>query len=104
MNNLFSDIPAELPTELCDVLALSQGGVRVERIVSRGHTSPAAGWYDQEQSEWVMVIRGKGVIAFPDKPSVTLGEGDYVTIAAHERHRVEWTSPDEETIWLAVHY
>ena len=103
MNNLFAGIPEELPAELFNVLA-SGSGVRVERIVSRGHSSPAEGWYDQEQNEWVMVARGKGVIAFPDKPSITLEEGDYVTIAAHERHRVEWTSPDEETIWLAVHY
>lgn len=52
----------------------------------------------------MMVLRGRAVIAFADKASVTLEEGDYVNIAAHERHRVEWTSPDEDTIWLAVHY
>lgn len=103
LNNLFDNLPADLPEELVEVLAAGQG-VRIERIVSKGHTSPEQGWYDQAQDEWVMVIRGNGVIAFPDKPSVTLGEGDYVTIAAHERHRVEWTNPDEETIWLAVHY
>ncbi len=22
----------------------------------------------------------------------------------HRRHRVEWTTPDEPTVWLAVHY
>ena len=30
--------------------------------------------------------------------------GDFVNIPAHKRHRVEWTTPDEPTVWLAVHY
>ena len=30
--------------------------------------------------------------------------GDFVNIPAHRKHRVEWTTPDEPTIWLAVHY
>jgi cupin 2 domain-containing protein len=30
--------------------------------------------------------------------------GDYVEIPAHTRHRVEWTDPDEDTVWLAVYY
>jgi cupin 2 domain-containing protein len=27
-----------------------------------------------------------------------------VLIGAHEKHRVEWTSPDEDSVWLAVFY
>jgi len=79
-------------------------GVRIERIVSRGHVTAPNEWYDQKRSEWVLVLRGRALITFAEKASVTLEEGDYVNIAAHERHRVEWTSPDEDTIWLAVHY
>lgn len=30
--------------------------------------------------------------------------GDFVNIAAHKKHRVEWTTPDEPTIWLAEFY
>ena len=103
MGNLFSDIPRELPKELFDVLVAGDG-VRIERIVSRGHSSPAEGWYDEAQSEWVMVVQGRAVIAYPDRDSISLAPGDYVTIAAHEKHRVEWTAPDEDTIWLAVHF
>lgn len=36
--------------------------------------------------------------------AIFLMPGDYVTIPAHRRHRVEWTDQAEETIWLAVHY
>ena len=103
MNNLFANIPGDLPEELVEELAAGDG-VKIERIVSRGHSSPEQGWYDQARREWVMVVQGKAVIAYPNKPSITLAAGDYVTIAAHEKHRVEWTATDEETIWLAVHY
>lgn len=27
---------------------------------------------------------------------------DYLAIALHQRHRVEWTSPGEPMIWFAV--
>jgi cupin 2 domain-containing protein len=33
-----------------------------------------------------------------------LGPGDHVHIAAHRRHRVEWTDPVEPTLWLALHH
>ena len=28
---------------------------------------------------------------------------DYLLIAAHRRHRVEWTDAERPTIWLAMH-
>ncbi len=30
--------------------------------------------------------------------------GDFINIPAHKKHRVEWTTPDEPTIWLAVRF
>jgi cupin 2 domain-containing protein len=30
--------------------------------------------------------------------------GDYVFIPARKRHRVEWTEPQQPTVWLAVHF
>ena len=78
--------------------------VTVERIVSRGHTSPDTGWYDQERNEWVIVLRGNAGIEFENGPVVQLEEGGYLNIPAHTRHRVIATSADPETIWLAVHY
>lgn len=29
--------------------------------------------------------------------------GDWAVLPAHCRHRVAWTAPDRETVWLAVH-
>jgi cupin 2 domain-containing protein len=103
VNNIFEAIPEDLKDEKFELLVES-GRVRIERIISKGHTSPESGWYDQEQNEWVMVLRGKAVLAFEDEASITLQEGDFVDIPAHKKHKVEWTAPDIETLWLAVHY
>jgi len=108
--NIFNDIPASLPDEAVDVLA-SGASCRVERIVSHGrvspdgHASPDGFWYDQDDDEWVMVISGRARLAFEgDAEAIELGPGDYVNIPAHCRHRVDWTDPDSDTVWLAVHY
>jgi len=103
MGNLFEGIPERLSEELFEELFRAES-VTVERIVSRGHTSPETGWYDQPRHEWVLVLRGRGVVAFEDGEEVSLGPGDHLLISAHQRHRVAWTDPDEATVWLAVHY
>ncbi len=101
MPNIFSDIPSTLPEEVFeDILATEK--LRVERILSYGHSSPAAGWYDQAENEWVMVLKGQGVIEFECGKIVTLSEGDFIHIAAGEKHKVLRTSPDEVTVWLAI--
>jgi cupin 2 domain-containing protein len=79
-------------------------GLKIERIVSTGQSSPPGFWYDQPHGEWVMVLRGEARLAFEDASAVSLKAGDFVDIAPHRRHRVEWTHPQEQTIWLAVHY
>jgi cupin 2 domain-containing protein len=103
MNNIFNSSLPNLGNEHFDTLVDSDR-VRIERIVSHGHTSPETGWYDQPRSEWVMVLRGEAVLAFEDETSVILKAGDYLNIPAHCKHKVAWTTPDQETIWLAVHY
>ena len=101
--DLFAELPAELPEELFETL-LEAEGVRIERIVSRGHVSPPGFWYDQPQSEWVLVVSGAARLVIEGGEPVELRPGSYVNIPAHTRHRVEWTDPQQPTIWLAVHY
>ncbi len=100
--NTFADFPASLPEELVTAL-LDAENVRIERIVSHGHTSPEGFWYDQEQHERVMVLKGAARLQFEDE-IVEMKPGDFVNILAHKRHRLEWTTPNEPTIWLAVYY
>lgn len=103
MQNLLTNIPAQLPGELFTTL-LENNQLKIERIVSRGHHSAEGYWYDQDQHEWVLLIQGEARIGYPDSPAVSLREGDYLHIPAHRRHRVEWTPPEQDTIWLAIHY
>lgn len=77
---------------------------RVERIVSRGQVSPPGFWYDQDENEWVMVLRGAARLRVEGQEEIELGAGDFVDIPAHTRHRVEWTDPDRDTVWVAVFY
>jgi cupin 2 domain-containing protein len=101
--NLFDNAPSPLHEEVVTAL-LAAGKVRIERIVSHGHASPSDSWYDQDQAEWVIVLKGAARLRFEAEEPVEMRPGDYVNIPAHRRHRVEWTTPDEPTIWLAVHY
>jgi len=102
--NLFQDIPGQLPEELVEVISESNN-VRIERIVSKGHSSPDGFWYDQEENEFVVLLKGRAELLFEGEPeAVTMKPGDYVEIKAHVKHRVDWTDPEEETVWLAIHY
>jgi cupin 2 domain-containing protein len=104
VENLFDDDPEELDEEYMEEL-VDDGNVRIERIVSEGHSSPEGFWYDQEEDEWVILLAGAAGLAFEDEEEeVVLRPGDFVKIPAHRKHRIAWTTPDEETVWLAVFY
>jgi cupin 2 domain-containing protein len=102
--DLFGDIPSRLPEELFTPLWQADG-IRVERIVSRGHASPPDFWYDQDESEWVLVLQGSAVLQLEGNAEpIELRPGSYVNIPAHAKHRVVSTSSTENTVWLAIHY
>jgi cupin 2 domain-containing protein len=100
--NLLRDLPTSLPKELCETL-LHTTNLRIERIVSHGHASPEGFWYDQDQSEWVLLLAGAARLQWEDREA-ELRPGDHVNIPARERHRVAWTTPDEPTVWLGIFY
>ena len=104
MTNIFNEIPSELPEEIfTDILRAE--GFRVERIVSQGHSSPEGFWYDQDSSEWVIVLQGQARILLEGQAEpVELTPGSYLNIPAHVKHRVTWTDPNRKTVWLALHY
>ncbi|MCA9041262.1 MAG: cupin domain-containing protein [Planctomycetaceae bacterium] len=102
--NLFKNIPDHLPEELLEVLATCHN-VRIERIVSQGHSSPDDFWYDQDEAEWVLLLAGAAQLTLQEPDEIiTLQSGDYLLIPAHRKHHVDWTSPEEPTIWLAVFF
>lgn len=102
-NNIFNHVPETIKEELFEDI-ISQPNVKIQRIVSQGHTTQEFDWYDQDSDEWVILLQGKAILLFEDEESLTLSTGDYINIPAHKKHKVSYTSKDENTIWLAVHY
>ena len=100
--SLFADIPEHLPEELCQTL-FENSAVRIERILSQGQHSAENTWYDQEQTEWVLLLQGKAKLSFVDAVPVELNPGDHLLLPAHCKHRVDSTSSNPICIWLAVH-
>ena len=102
IQNIYSSIPASIPKELFEDILITDR-FKIERIVSKGHASPEGFWYDQDQNEWVILLKGRAGLLFEGNDNlIELKPGDYINIPAHLKHRVEWTDPDIETVWLAV--
>ncbi len=103
-SNIFSDIPSTLAGEIIETIVTTDA-LKIERIISKGHVSPKDFWYDQAKGEWVIVLQGHAKLRFRENDEVIkLLPGDHLNIPPHVKHRVEWTDPDQETIWLAVYY
>ncbi|WP_083747519.1 cupin domain-containing protein [Teichococcus deserti] len=84
-------------------LLTAPGGARVERILSRGAASPPDFWYEQGWDEFVFVVAGAAILGFPDGREQRMEAGGYAILPAGCRHRVAWTDPGRDTLWLAVH-
>lgn len=103
--SLFADLPRSTAANEQFSELLARPGLRIERIVSTGQCSPPDFWYDQPEGEWVAVLQGEAKLRFEDETEARqLRPGDFIDIAPHRRHRVEWTAPAQTTVWLAVFY
>ncbi|WP_282611214.1 cupin domain-containing protein [Pelagibius sp. Alg239-R121] len=100
--NLLNDLPSAATGEIFETL-LQRPGVKLERIVSHGQSTPDGEWYDQEQDEWVMLLTGAARLTIEGKADLDLTAGDALLLPAHCRHRVAWTDPTRATVWLALH-
>jgi len=101
--NIFSKLPDNNLSEIFETIA-DLKNTRIERIISNGQATPEGQWYDQVQAEWVILLAGSAGILLEGQPETfSLVAGDYLLIPARCRHRVEWTDPAQQTIWLAVH-
>jgi len=102
--NIFAALPTDRDAEHTETLE-NLGHGELQRIVSFGQCTEDGFWYDQDHNEWVLVLRGRAKLQLEGSRNLTeLGPGDYINLAAHTRHRVAWTTPDEPTIWLTVTY
>jgi cupin 2 domain-containing protein len=102
--NLFDRVNSDASQEIITSI-VECPNLKIERIISSGQQSPPGFWYDQPWAEWVLVLAGSAGLRFERETEArVLSAGDYVLIPAREKHRVEWTSKDPATIWLAIHF
>lgn len=101
--NIFENIPDKIPNEIFETLIM-HNNVKIEKIISKGHSSSNDFWYNQEENEWVILLKGHAKLLFEKSEIIELLPGDYINILSNTKHRVEWTDPVNETIWLAVFY
>lgn len=99
--NLYQDIPDQFSGEIAETL-LEDSDVRIERIISSGHSSPPGFWYEQNEDEWVLLLKGCAVLEFTGGKTAALKEGDSILIHAGERHRVASTTTEPACVWLCV--
>ena len=104
IGNIFAGLPSAAAGEVFATIAGS-ADVRIERIVSRGQATADGEWLVQDRDEWVLLLAGSAVLTFEGDPQAReISAGDHLLIPAGCRHRVEWTDPERETVWLAVHF
>ncbi|MEN8717413.1 MAG: cupin domain-containing protein [Sulfurovum sp.] len=104
--NIFENIKVNKDKEQFNDI-INTKDVRIERIVSNGQTSEQDFWYDQNENEFVVVLKGRAILQIKQNNEIkeyVLNEGDYLNIQANIKHRVKYTSLDEPTVWLAVFY
>ena len=102
-SNLFADLPADVPDELFQTLLTAEKPPRPAHRLAQPRLTENF-WYDQNEHEWVLLVRGAGPLALEGEEPLDLTPGSFVNIPAHRRHRVDWTDPAQPTIWLAIHY
>lgn len=104
LKNLFTDVPGifgkvkdEITTEL-----VSGYKTKIEEIVSPiGFQSQ---WQNSGQEEFVALLRGRAELVFENGQIRKMEVGDYMTIPAHTKHRVEMVRGKRPAVWLTVYY
>ncbi len=101
--NLFSlPVDFDISEEFLQTL-FSGEDIRLERIISTGHTTPEGEWFDQEKDEWVLLLEGRAEILYESGEETEMVPGDWIFIPAHRKHRVTFTSSEPRCFWLALH-
>jgi cupin 2 domain-containing protein len=101
-NNIFT-VKYKLPKEEIFETILTNKNIKIEKIISYGQITEKGKWYDQDEDEWVILLKGKAILKLKgENKLINMIAGDFISIKAHVKNRVEYTSDD--AIWLAVHY
>ena len=99
--DLLKNIPDKSKDEIFETI-LEKKDIKIERIISYGQTTAKDYWYDQDQDEFVLILKGKAKIKYELGEIIQLDEGSSIYIKAHEKHQVIYTT--NPTIWLAIFF
>jgi len=98
--NIYELPPFPLTEEVTTILTENEN-VRIERIISTGQVSD---WYDQTETEFVVLLEGNAIIEYENGKNFAMSKGDTLLIPPHERHRVSYTSSEPPCVWFCVFY
>lgn len=98
--NLFDISKLPLKEEVTTILAKNKN-VRIEQIISTGQVSD---WFDQDKTEFLVLLDGTAELEYENGKIVTLIKGDTLLINPHQKHRVVYTSNDPPCNWLCVFF
>ena len=101
--NIFNQIPEFSEKEIFEDIILNNI-LKIERIISYPGKIEDNKWYDQDNDEWVILLKGSATLEFENNKLLQLNPGDYLFIPAHLKHKVKETNQYEPTIWLAAHF
>lgn len=107
--NVLSNVPSDgsrlAEESFLTLLDGVAGPLTLKRIVSTGHSTPLDEWYDQDDDEWCIVLRGSARLLIEGESDARQMDcGDWVYLPRKVRHRVAWTDPAQTTVWLALHH
>jgi cupin 2 domain-containing protein len=103
MKNLFDLNGIHSPENEVFEILFNGNNLRIERIVTIKPFETPGEWYDQDQDEWVALLRGNAVLEFQSGELLPMIPGDWVLIPAHRIHRVRHTGSEINSVWLAIH-
>ncbi|WP_162795632.1 hypothetical protein [Nonomuraea lactucae] len=92
--SIFPETPAVLPL-------VETPDVRIDSIVTRGERSGKDVDLVQRDNGCLLLLKGQAVVSVGGEKG-RMAPGDYVIIGPETERSVEWTSPDEETVWVVA--
>ncbi|MBF0216126.1 MAG: cupin domain-containing protein [Candidatus Omnitrophica bacterium] len=102
VHNIYTNLSPTKGKEVFEKLA-GKKGLRIERITSLGQSTPAGKWLKSKKNEWVILLKGKAKLRFRTADRIIdMDPGDYIFIPDGVAHRVDWTTPKEKSVWVAV--
>ena len=85
------NLSSSLPNEEVFQPLVSATNIVIEPIISTSQATPPGEWYDQNPSEWVILLQGEASLAYGDGSKIKLSAGDYVFIPAHQHGDWAWS-------------